>query len=67
VYDWRVVRYYVKVVLPEGFKLAQVVSKSQKPVTQMPIKSNWWLCGSSILEALMIWRHTETITSAALK
>jgi hypothetical protein len=40
------VRYYVKVVLPEEFKLAQVLPKSQKPVTQMLIKSNWWLCSS---------------------
>jgi hypothetical protein len=29
-----VARYCVKAVLPEGFKHAQVVTKSQKPATQ---------------------------------
>jgi len=60
-------RFYVEVILPEGFKLAQVVSKSEKPVTQMQIKSNWWLCGSSILVAFTILRHRQTITAATLK
>ena len=65
VYHWWVVRHYV--VLPEGFTLAQVVSKSEKPVTQMLMKSNWWLCGSSILVAIMMRKNRQTITSAALK